>query len=135
MCLSFSTITRSSFMICLCLNNGLFTSFWKRSDALTISKSPCFLTFFMVLPYTLLLINLNKSLSKSCLAFFLFSVLNSMNGFRKFACLKLIALWTFQRLNPCCKQNFNADICKTYFFLYIKFNTNLFVFSSLASFP
>ena len=58
-------------------------------------KSPCFLTFSMVLPYTLLFINLNKSFSKSLLAFFLFSVLNSMNGFKKFACLKLIALWTF----------------------------------------
>ena len=49
-----------------------------RSGVLTISKSPCFLTFSMVLPYTLLFINLNKSFSKSLLAFFLFSVLNSM---------------------------------------------------------
>ena len=83
-------------MICLCLNSGLFTSFWKRSGVLTISKSPCFLTFSMVLPYRLLFINLNKSFSKSLLAFFLFSVLSSMNGFKKCACLKLIALWTFK---------------------------------------
>ena len=63
-------------MICLCYG-GLFTSVWKRSGV-TISKPQCFLTFSMVLPYTLLFVNLNKPFSKSLLAFFMFSMLSSM---------------------------------------------------------
>ena len=49
----------------------------------------------MVLLYTLLFTILNKSLLTSFLAFFLFSVLNSINGFKKFACLNLIIRWIF----------------------------------------